>query len=204
LDYIKQTSWPPLIRLTQGIHTQRVLNLSNHLKTWQRPLQLALVTALGFSLAGCVLTVVPGGSGGTTTTTISNLSFSSDYRDNQGKSYVCDNATTGLTYTFRYSGQLDHWTSVLVGKQTGQRAGTADLSLSSPGVNGSGDFVSVTYNVPPRTAPLSVPTGAVKPQSIIVSPAVLGYTDLQITFYDSFGNAGSVKLNQGIPVVSNC
>jgi hypothetical protein len=201
LHYIKQTSCHPLIRLTQGIHTQRVLNLSNHLKNWQRPLQLALLTALGFSLAGCVLTVVPGGPGGTTTT-ISNLSFSSDRTDNQGKSYVCDNATTGLTYTFRYSGQLDYWNSVLVGQKTGQQAGNVKLSLSSPGVNGSGDFVSVTYNVPPRTAPLSDP--AVTPQSIIVSPAVIGSTDLVITFYDNFGNSGTVKLNQGIPVVSNC
>jgi hypothetical protein len=178
------------------------MNLSNHLMNWQRPLKLALLTAVGFAMAGCTISVFPGTGGGTTGTTISSLNFSSDIRDNSGQSLICDNATTNLTYTFNYSGTLDSWTSSLVGKNTGQQKGTTTLSLSDPRVGGSGSFVTVTYAVPPKTAPLSAPP--LKPQSIIVSPAILGYTDLLITFYDISGKSGTVRLNRDIPVVSNC
>lgn len=177
-----------------------MLNLIKHA---QKPsLRIVLATALGLALAGCTVSIFPGGStGGSTSTTISNLSFTSNYQDSSGQSYICDNTTTQLTYTFVYNGPLDSWTSALVGEQTGQTAGMSTLYLGSPGVNASGNYVSVTYNVPPNAAPLSLSkAGGVKPQSIIVTPNVKGYTDLQITFYDSFGNSGSVRLSRGIPV----
>ncbi len=161
--------------------------------------KLTLIAALGLMLSGCTISVFPGTGGNGGSTTISNLSFSSDSRDSSGKSYICDNYTTQLTYTFQYAGSLASWRSSLVGKQSGQTAGTADFYLNGPGVNAAGNLVSVTYNVPPNAAPLSVPAG-IKPQSIIVVPNVKGYTDLKLTFYDSNGNAGTVRLNSDIPV----
>ena len=158
---------------------------------------MILIATIGLMLSACTVTVFPGGGTGTSTT-ITNLNFSSDYQDNTGKSYVCDNRTTNLTYSFRYSGTLDSWTSALVGQKSGQTAGTATFYLNSPGVSASGNQVTITYSVPAGAAPLSAPK-AVTPQSIIVTPAIKGYTDLNITFYDVSGGSGSVKLG-GLPV----
>ena len=162
--------------------------------------KLTLIAVLGLMLSGCTISILPGSGGNGGSTSISNLGFSSNYQDSSGKSYVCDNYTTQLTYTFQYTGSLSSWRSSLVGKQSGQTAGTADFYLNSPGVNAAGNLVSVTYNVPPNAAPLSVPNTGIKPQSIIVVPNIKGYTDLKLTFYDSNGNAGTVRLNSDIPV----
>lgn len=163
--------------------------------------KILLMSAFGLMLSACTITVFPGGGTGTTTT-ITGLSFSSNYTDNTGKSLVCDNRTTNLTYSFSYSGSLDSWTSSLIGVQSGQTAGTATFYLTSPEVNAAGNQVAVTYSLSPGTAPLSVPkTGAISPQSIIVSPVIKGYTDLKITFYDLNGGSGTARLGQNIPVV---
>lgn len=153
--------------------------------------------ALGLVLAACDITVdfdwglPPGFS-------ITDATYSTNWQDNSGNSYICDDRTTTITYSFSYSGQLDYWSSYLQGINTGNIYGRTTFYPSG----GSSNYVQVSFNVPPGTAPLAVQNGAPQPLSIIVSPTVIGSSRLlvDINGYDKAYNLFS----DPIPVISSC
>jgi hypothetical protein len=153
--------------------------------------------SLGLVLAACDITI-DWGSG----FSISNATYSTNFQDRSGGSYICDNTTTYLTYSFNYSGTLTSWTSYLKGENTGVVKGRTTFTPSSPYVDRYGNnYVEVTYTIPSGTAPLEA-TSQAAPQSIIVvpNPQVIGYSRLFLTV----NGYSHPLLSNPIPVINGC
>lgn len=133
---------------------------------------------------------------------VSNARYATNYRTDEGRSVICDDRTTELTYSFDYQGDLDRWSSYL----EGSRGGRVGERTFYPDYRGYGAaHVEVTYGIPPYTAPLSVDPneGEVTPQAIVVvpKPVVIGHT----TLYLSVNGYGSRAFSSDpIPVINNC
>ncbi|WP_019586218.1 hypothetical protein [Deinococcus apachensis] len=124
----------------------------------------------------------------------------SGYTDNLGRPLICDNLNTPMEFGFLYGGDLQSVQVSLVGVTTGERQG-----INVTGRNISGGVGKVTFNLPAGTAPLSVAggKGTLAAQSIVVSPNVIGYSELEMQAF-SGGGVTRVLTSNAVPVVDNC
>ena len=165
--------------------------------------RLIALSFLSLALSAC-FPAVQVGNNPETALLISDLRYESNFRDANGRSYICDNKPTTLTYSFRYNDfeRISRWDSRLIGERTGTT--TATLSMNKIGgayANQNGQ-IRVNWVLGEQTAPLSI-----SPQSIVVTPLpqprVIGGTRLELSVFAANGNA--VRLTfPGIPVVDNC
>ncbi len=150
---------------------------------------------LGLSLLGTLVSC-----GGTTPGDdlyITDPVLTSGYVDNLNRPLICDNRTTPMEFGFLYGGNLERVQVSLVGVTTGERQ-----ALDVTGTNISGGVGKVTFSLPAGTAPLSV-AGGVGAQSIVVSPNVIGYSELEMQGFSGSGGT-RVLTSNAVPVVNNC
>lgn len=162
---------------------------------------------LAIALSSCVIEIVPSGL------TASNFTFISDQQDPAGNYFVCFGKPSLIDVGFNYSGDLAKWQIKYIGKTTGTTA-SAVFKFGDVGVEKTGNRVVTKTTLVDsasggsgNTTIFSVPSvGAqsVRPQAIVVSPAVKGAVQVEITIFDSAGNAASGKLTKEITVISNC
>ena len=167
----------------------------------KRVLSTALLGSLLLVLSACsgVITVDVGLPEGVT---ITNANYSSNYQANvegSTQDVICDDRTTELSYSFRFSGNLNGWQSYLRGVTTGNITGRESFTLDSRFVdyNSSTNTVTVRYEIPARSAPL-----AINPQAIVIQPKVEGYTQLFLEFNGATGAYD--LLSDDIPVLASC
>ncbi len=162
------------------------------MKRWFLTLTLALV--------GCI----PIGTNPSDTLFISDLRYESNFRDASGRSYICDNKITTLTYSFRYNDftRIARWDSRLVGETTGQTTHTLSMSKETGGYTNQNNRITVNWVLSQGTAPLSV-----SPQGIVVTPVPqprqIGATRLELTVFATNGSSARLVF-PGIPVIDNC
>lgn len=165
-------------------------------------LLLALGSALVFS--ACAPVIVKGGTS-TQNLTVSNLTYSSNFQDSTGKSYICDDQPTTLTYGFTVNdfSLLKGWQTALVGTvNSNDRTTTVYTSATSNSFIRTGNRVTVNMSIFPGVAPLSI-----SPQGIVVTPvvqpAIIGASKLELTVFRNGGGQDSITLT-GIPVINKC
>lgn len=135
--------------------------------------------------------------------------YSSNYRDSNNNSYICDNRETRLSYRFSYSGKLDSWRSYLLGANSQKIRGERVYNPRSKGVISRGsDSYEVTYVIPPRVTPLATGSSKLTSQSIVVipnprNPKIIGYTYLILDIYGQ-EKSHNFKTKPPIPVVNSC
>lgn len=162
--------------------------------------RLFLVVALLLALVGCI----PIGTNPADALLISDLRYESNFRDASGRSYICDNKPTTLTYSYRYNdfARIARWDSRLVGEATGQVTNTLSLSKDTGGYINQNNRITVNWVLSQGTAPLSV-----SPQSIVVTPVPqprqIGATRLELTVFATNGSSARLVF-PGIPVIDNC
>lgn len=162
--------------------------------------RLFLVAALLLAFVGCI----PIGTNPADTLLISDLRYESNFRDANGRSYICDNKTTTLTYSYRYNdfARIARWDSRLVGETTGQVTNTLSMSKDTGGYINQNNRILVNWVLSQGTAPLSV-----SPQSIVVTPVPqprqIGATRLELTVFATNGSSARLMF-PGIPVIDNC
>lgn len=155
---------------------------------------------LATALAGCI----PIGTNPSDALLISDLRYESNFRDTSGRSYICDNQPTTLTYSFRYNNfaRIAYWDSRLVGEATGQATHTLRMNRESGGYTNQNNRITVNWVLSPGTAPLSV-----APQGIVVTPVPqprpIGATRLELTVVATNGSSARLVF-PGIPVIDNC
>ncbi len=158
-------------------------------------------------LASCEIIITDGDiHHRSTTLRVQSTSFSSNYRDSKGRSYICDSHNTLLTYKFRYVGQLDSWRSYLRGANSGHVNGEKNFYPYSQGVSAIGsDSFEVTYVIHRGAAPLTISSNEIAPQSIITvpSPQVIGHTYLHLDIYGR-GQTHSFRTEPPLPVIASC
>ncbi|MGK0619088.1 hypothetical protein [Meiothermus cerbereus] len=159
-----------------------------------------LTLALVVALAGCI----PIGTNPSDALFISDLRYESNFRDASGRSYICDNKLTTLSYSFRYNdfARIARWDSRLVGETTGQATHTLSMSKDTGGYSNLNNRISVNWVLSQGTAPLSI-----SPQGIVVTPVPqprqIGATRLELTVYATNGSSARLVF-PGIPVIDNC
>ncbi len=104
----------------------------------------------------------------------------SEYRIG-GKSVICDNVETKLTYEFDYSGNLSAWSTALVSVQNSlSRTGQAAFTPNITNVLYGDGHVKVTYVLAPGSSPRKVQTRAVvvvpepTPTTLVVFTPITG------------------------------
>lgn len=162
--------------------------------------KLLLTPALALALVGCI----PIGTNPSDTLLISDLRYESNFRDASGRSYICDNKITTLSYSFRYNdfARIARWDSRLVGETTGQTTHTLSMSKDTGGYSNLNNRITVNWVLSQGTAPLSV-----SPQGIVVTPVPqprqIGATRLELTVFATNGSLARLVF-PGIPVIDNC
>ena len=118
--------------------------------------------------------------------------------DGELRYVICDDRTTFLTYTLRFEGELDTWTSYLRGVRTGEVVGRETFDSRDTRVNRYDEGeAEVEYEIRARGAPLLV-----APQAIVPRPKVEGYTQL---FLEVNGYEEGYELSSNdIPVLATC
>jgi hypothetical protein len=155
---------------------------------------------LALVLSACVIVVEdPGGGGGALS--VSNITFTSDFQDSAGKSYICDNTFTPTRVTFNYSGDLSTWRVEFRGTNTGKLVSVGEYARGD-NKHTESPIGQINMNITfgNGTAPL-----AVKPQAIVVVPVPqqIGTSNLVITIRNSAGQSAKREF-AGLPVISNC
>lgn len=171
-----------------------------------RFLSLASLLCLGL-LAGCNVYLTP------TPTPVPVLNITefttfTNYTDQSGASYICDNRPTTLTYRFSYEGRLERWTSYLEGQALpgSPIKGEHTFDPRSQDVSPYQDSgFEVEYRMDAYFAPYKEGDEAVSPQAIIPvpNPQPIGATKLYLTLEGQDGQVQS-RTSEAIPVVSNC
>ena len=133
---------------------------------------------------------------------VTNPVLTSGYVDNKGNPLICYNINTPMEFDFLYGGNLQSIVVSLNGVTTGAQQG-----ITPTGTNFTGGQGAVTFTVPAGTAPLSLPGSAgarsVRPQSIVVTPNVIGYSELQMQAFGA-GGVTDVLTSNAVPVINNC
>lgn len=125
-----------------------------------------------------------------------------------GQPAICDNRTTTLSYTFRYQGELESWTSFLKGVRLGEEKGARTFT---PGVSGVNPYVEngyeVTYTLGANVAPYGAGKTAPNSKAIVVvpvpQPEIIGASKLHLVLTGADGNA-KPYISPEIPVIINC
>ena len=86
----------------------------------------------------------------------SNLTVDSNYSDDTGP-YICNDATTEITYSFDYEGNLRRWTQALVeydpkGNDTGSVTYEEVIRPENRDADITGDTLTYTFTIQPDTA----------------------------------------------------
>jgi hypothetical protein len=167
----------------------------------KKTLMFAGLLALTGALSSCLSTGL---------VTFSDLKFDSNYTaqiNGVNRFVVCDDRQTAITFSFVVDGTtyLDRFNAVFIGKTQGTRVPIGSYTVSQGTYNGN--RLSLTTNFSAGSAPRVTPT----PRAVIVvpTPTILGYTDLELTIFDTKGGSVSGLISQNsssdpIPVVSNC
>ncbi|WP_018465135.1 hypothetical protein [Calidithermus timidus] len=165
--------------------------------------KLWLAFPLALLLAACTITIdisqgrIPG-------LYVKILGYETEYKDSKGGSYICDNTFTTGRYNFRFEGDLDRWESVFVGQTTGERSTVSTYVYGdNTYVEDPPGYIQVNFAFGPGAAPYLVSGQQMSKIVVVPTPNIIGYTQLELTFYNSAGNSGKVLL-KGIPVIDNC
>ncbi len=137
---------------------------------------------------------------------VHSAALSSNYRDAGGRSYICDNRNTLLTYRFNFTGRLDSWRSYLKGAHSGKINGEGNFHPNHRGVIAFGNnSFEVTYVIHRGAAPLAIDSSKLASQSIITipKPKVIGHTYLHLDIFGS-GQSHSFRSDPPLPVVKSC
>ncbi len=125
-----------------------------------------------------------------------------------GQPAICDNRTTTLSYTFRYQGELESWTSFLKGVKLGEEKG---MRTFTPNVSGVSPYeengYEVTYTLGANAAPYAASEKGQGSKAIVVvpvpQPQIIGASKLHLILTGADGNA-EPYISPEIPVVINC
>lgn len=156
----------------------------------KRVLSFVIVLVL---MTGCVPVQV-----GNEGLSIYDLSYASNYRDSSGKSYICDNKITTLTFSFAYTdfNKIAGWEAQLVGLRTGAVSSRLIQTRSGGGFRLEDNHVIVNWLLTQGVAPLSI---LVMP---VPQPKVIGSTSLELLVRANDGGMANLRF-AGIPVI-NC
>jgi hypothetical protein len=148
-----------------------------------------------FALASC-FPVMRVGSGGLL---ISDLQFESNYRDQSGQSYICDNKISSLNFRFAYSdfSKIAGWEAQLIGLKTARTLPRLVQTRDGGGFRVIDNHIVVDWVLAEGIAPLSI---VVTP---VPQPNIIGRTSLELLVRATDGGSVSLRL-PGIPVVDNC
>ncbi len=158
-------------------------------------------------LAGCNIVFQPGPV--TPNLRITEFDYTTNYRgSNTGRSYICDNRPTTLTYKFSYEGGIERWTSYLQGRTLGQIKGMQTFDPRSQGVSPYQDSgFKVSYVMDAYFAPYKTAEKNLSPQVIAVvpvpQPVIIGAANLHLTLEGTSGGTQS-RTSADIPVIANC
>ena len=164
-----------------------------------------LIALLAAALAGCnIIIQTP-----TPALKVLSATYNTSFSAPDGQSAICDNKVTQLTYTFRYEGQLQSWSSYLKGQTLGKVSAVRTFTPGSAGVSAyQTNGYEVTYNLPTDFTPYRAnPDSSLSAQAIIVTPVPpltpIGATKLYVTLTGADGNA-QPYVSKDIPVYINC
>ncbi len=125
---------------------------------------------------------------------VSNVTFTTNhtFETASGRSVICDDDTTELTYSFTYTpnllGELESWTQRLVGQNTSRTGFERTFRPGDDQVSFQGTTYTVDTVIPVASAPLSIDG-----QAIIVEPVVIGQSVLELTVRGSFGDTQTFR-----------
>ena len=102
----------------------------------------------------------------------SNLTVDSNYVDDETGPYVCDEATTRVSYSFEYEGEIRRWSQALReynpdGDYTERATYEEVVRPESSDAAVTGNTVSYEFTIDPRTALEPVDSAQVSPQQSI-------------------------------------
>ena len=158
-------------------------------------------------LGGCNVVVQPNPITPPPPLEVLQASYSTNFSAPDGQPAICDNKATTITYTFRYQGQLESWTSYLRGQELGKESGRRTFTPTSANVSAyETSGYEVTYTLDPNTAPLAADPSELSPQGIIVTPKPtppIGATQLYLVLKGTNGVSKPFVSNP-LPVYINC
>ncbi|MEZ4630204.1 MAG: hypothetical protein R2880_05770 [Deinococcales bacterium] len=136
---------------------------------------------------------------------VTGASYWSNFQDGSGRSYICDDRDSYVSYQFRYFGKLASWRSYFRGETTGLVRGDKHFYPRDQGVIFGSDRVEVTYIIHPGTAPQRLGGSSLDPQSIVVidNPKIIGYARLYLKLYNDDSEI-SYRAIEAMPILSGC
>ena len=166
---------------------------------------LTLPLLLAGLLAGCNVVIQPGPEV-TPPLKVLQASYNTNYASPDGQPAICDSRPTTITYTFRYEGRLESWSSYLKGQKFGKVSGGRTFTPTSSGVSPyEASGYEVTYTLDPNTAPYDVKPSNLSPQAIIVTPiSPIGTTQLFLELKGANDAAPPFTFKGDIPIYINC
>jgi hypothetical protein len=173
------------------------------------------LAGLALALSGCIGIIIVDDT--TSKVNVTNVSFTSQFRDDQGNDVICDNRNTDVTISFKFTEQpeaFQNWKTRLYGANNNNyQLPIGQLSLrptQSAGVDWDKATNTVTYTVgiAAGTAPLKA---GIRTQAVVVTPVTipfdstpLGSTKLGLEVTDNIGGVGYAYRGDRIRVVDNC
>ena len=172
-----------------------------------RRIKIGLLLALVGLLAGCEITLVDGApspSPNVERLEVYDARYTTNYRDRQGRNYICDNLETPLTYEFSYDGDLESWQLYLEGSRGGVIESKRLTPRSSSVEVSERGYIRDRYAIPRYAAPLSVQTD-LEAQDIVVvfEPDVIGESKLYLEVEDESGRTKTFE-TKWLPIADNC
>ena len=168
---------------------------------------LALPMLLTGLLSSCNIIVQPGPNvTPPSPLRVLEATYSTNYASPDGQPAICDSRPTTITYTFRYQGQLESWSSYLKGQTLGKVSGSKTFTPTSSGVSPyETSGYEVIYTLDPNTAPYAATPDTLSPQGIIVTPVPpIGTTQLYLILKGADSTAPAFTFKGDIPVYINC
>ncbi len=168
----------------------------------------SLLLCLGL-LTGCNVYVTPTPAPPAPALKVLEASYSTSFSTSDGRPAICDNKPTQLTYTFRYEGRLESWSSYLEGQVLGKKGAERSFTPTSAGVSRyQTNGYEVTYGLPTDFTPYGTdPETNLSAQAIVVTPipplTPIGATKLYLTLIGAGGTA-QPYVSKDIVVYINC
>ena len=161
----------------------------------KRAPSFALAAILTLTLAAC--TIVVGEP--EPVFSASNLSVDSNYVEDETGPYICDEATTNVSYTFDFEGQIRRWSQALreynpEGEDTERATYEEVIRPENRDATVSGGSVTYEFAIDPRTALEPVPVDSqISPQQINV------VVDTRLVVEATGTDGQSVELSAELP-----
>jgi hypothetical protein len=133
-----------------------------------------------------------------------NVKFTSEFRDNAGKSYICYNEPTVLSLSFQYQGDLASWVVRYKGATSGDISETYLKSETTKYVENPPGTINFQKSFFINVSPFAARQKA-DPQAIVVVPvpSVKGSVTVTMTVSNSAGKTATETL-ANLPVIDNC